>query len=184
VSYFAECGKIQLARGGVAMKATVPSEKSGLIYLEKNRIFSVIDKPDQTHEILAAGLKLSLFSKRGEARTDLVCTAKYEGHFIVPFAFRIYDDLAGDLAQMPPLDAMRAFIGKFGLDVAVGKQIRQLYLSERVPLEGMKIEAINPANKSIAMSQFFKIGDDGMVDIAMLFCLNTQSYQKRLADEN
>lgn len=147
------------------------------------RLREIYRKPDQQHKILYKGLEVRLLQKSEAAYTDIVglqVPGRPRNNRVV-FAIRSFPDLCvRPLATLPPLELLREFAEKFGLDIVVGGKKSRFILCDEVPAPApiatklFRCEA--PAKqRHYHMNLFFKPAPP-MVNIALAFCLDSDRY--------
>ncbi len=146
--------------------------------------------PDQQHRLRGGGLMIDLFAKSTFNTTDLVMTAAVTesgSTLSVAFAFRAFaDDYSTALAEMPPLDVLKAFIAIYGLPVRVAEQTKLLHLQETItltgPVPGRNLEeVVNPSRHQFIARQFFLPVSPTQIDVGLVFAVDITKYADSLA---
>lgn len=147
------------------------------------RVWQVIEKHDQVHEIRMGELVVRLLSRYSPYYGVDLVGLETKPQELVLFAFRIYPDLCEEsLSDLAPLDLLRRFVDRFGLVVRVGDRESKFHLQQVIPVENPQSDtqllgAANPENHAFMMQSFVKPSLDGRsVDTAIAFCIDTTAY--------
>ena len=116
------------------------------------------------------------------AATEIVVVSEPENQPPqVVSAIRLFDDFSEQyLADNPPLDNVRAFAEKFGMELVIAGNKKRFFLRDRIVLkrpvdpENM-IKIVEPGEHEFFISASIKSAGTS-IDIAMAFCLDCTRY--------
>ncbi len=147
------------------------------------RVWQVIEKHDQVHEIHMDELVIRLLSRHSSYYGVDLVGLETKPQELAIFAFRIYPDLCEEaISDMAPLDLLRRFVDRFGLIVRVGNRENKFHLQQVIPIENPQsgtqlLSVANPENHTHIVQSFIKASRDGRsVEAAIAFCIDTTAY--------
>jgi hypothetical protein len=149
-------------------------------------IHPVGEDPDHTGEVWADGLVMVLYQRTTEFATDIVAVSEPEDEPPqVMSAIRIFSDFSRQsLTDVPPLDNLRAFAEKFGMEMIIAGSKKRFFLREKLLIKNTiepasMIQIVEPGDHHFFISGSIKKAGTSL-DIAMAFCLDCTRYQQWL----
>lgn len=153
------------------------------------RVLEACRKPTQIERVQKGDVLASLLVANNPGFSDVVGLGTFGSRNMAGFAFRVFDDLCETpLADMSPLDIVKAFADRFGLEMSVGRSCGKFILEANFDIprilrprtpEGHVISIEDHADHFIVGSIFKLVPPK--VDIALAFCIDTDKYGEWLA---
>jgi hypothetical protein len=177
----------------------VKTAKQGNIYVARNvagpppygwgvtfsEIKQSLNKFNQAERITHEGASVRLFWRQltptgGPACNALVFVAARR-ESVVDVALRIYPDLCDDVESKKPLEIVRQFAERFGLEIQIGSKKARLFQRETIRLgPGQQSQPISVPGDRRGSLCFFGNRTEISCSVALAFCVDVAAYAEWL----
>ena len=151
------------------------------------RVYETCGFPTERHQINWEGILETIFIRRFTSHADVVGVGENENSRFATFAFTAFDDLIDDgIGRVSPLEIVKQFAEKFGLNMFVGSKEARFFLQEELPIptivlpgqaEGQFINIENPNNRNHVQAFWLRL-EPPKLKIALAFAIDTMAYQQ------
>ncbi len=160
----------------------------------RDLIEQVISNPDKQYSTTLGDQQSILYTKylmdeSGNPYYLLVACRVKDNLCDVDLAFVMLSELVNNIDTIEPIDLLRTFVNRFGLDIKIGYTQNKFIHHQTFWVDTTNptkiVEILNPDNHPFIQVMWFKVdkhGHRGKLDVHMAYCIEKENYLKWIKD--
>jgi len=151
-----------------------------------SEIKQTLNKHEQSEEVAFDDVKVRLYLRHLTSDGGVDCYAlvpvRAGRSQVADVAARIYPDLCDDLDQRSPLDVLKQFVERFGVEFTIGGQTGTLFCRQTIEIDRRHADRaiVLPTDRNTSLWYFGARRDDRLA-IALAACVDVTAYTQWLA---